>query len=155
MQQEGFIIKSSPCLSNNMPTTITLTGVAQLTGFLKAMPELAIIQAAMVLNVTAAKIAADVKQLISTTGAPDGVPRRRTGNLLMSVSAGRQRMGFMKITQYVGVNPDGPDEWGYAGYLEYGTSRMKPRPYLTPTVEKNSANFHAQLKKALDQKLTF
>lgn len=138
-----------------MPTAITLTGIPQLTGFLKAMPELAIAQASVVMNITAAKIASDIKQLISTTGAPDGVPRRRTGNLLMSVSAGRQKIGFMKITQNVGVNPDSPDEVGYATYLEYGTSRMKPRPFLVPTVMKNSANFHAQLKKALAQNFTF
>ena len=138
-----------------MPTVMTISGIPELQGMLKLMPTTALAQGALAINIMANKIASDVKQLISETGEPDGVPRRRTGNLLMSVKAGRQKFGLMTVEQSVGVNPDAPDEWGYAGYLEYGTSRMKPRPYLKPTIEKNRSNYKKQLQTAIGLKVRF
>ena len=78
--------------------------------------------------------------LINVVGSPDDVPRRRTGKLAESASPkegkgfGKLRVEGDKIARYVGVNADNPiDEIGYSVYLEFGTSRMKPRPFVTKT----------------------
>jgi HK97 gp10 family phage protein len=133
-------------------TALTITGLMEAKGMLKALPEIARAQGEIVLDVTCAKIASDIKKKISTYGEPDGVPRRRTGALLMGVRVGRKTKTLTSISRTVGVNPD-TEEVGYAVYLEYGTSRMKPRPYVAPTVEENRKGFMTNLSAALSRKL--
>jgi HK97 gp10 family phage protein len=40
----------------------------------------------------------------------------------------------------------------YSAFLEFGTSRMAPRPYLTPAAEQAPALFEENIKKVMPQK---
>lgn len=85
-------------------------------------------------NKTCAKIMSTTRTLISINGpepsAPGEPPHRQTGNLLNSIQVGKLVQTPTKVTRSVGANPD-TDGVGYAAYLEYGTSTIKPRPYLS------------------------
>jgi len=75
--------------------------------------------------------------------APGEAPASDTGTLLNSIS-GTAKMG-----------PNGPEgvieaRAPYAAYLEYGTRKMLPRPYLTPAIERNRQRFTEALRKALE-----
>lgn len=68
----------------------------------------------------------DVKSTMSTfyageSSPPGGPPYRRSGYLRGSVQS---KIDFKTSTVYVF------DDMRYAHYVEFGTSRMKPRPYL-------------------------
>ena len=54
-------------------------------------------------------------------------PRRRSGNLYNSISAGRVKVGKKSRI----ILQAGDQKVNYAGYVEFGTSRMYPRLYLT------------------------
>ena len=41
----------------------------------------------------------------------------------------------------------------YAGFLEFGTSRMAPRPYLFPAADRHEAAFLAAMSQAAEPKL--
>ena len=65
---------------------------------------------------------------------PGNPPAPDTGNLRESV---RYEMHdeFKKIYGVVGSTQKNPD---YAVYTEYGTTKMAPRPWLRPAMEKNN-----------------
>lgn len=54
-------------------------------------------------------------------------PRRISGNLYNSISAGRVKVGKKSRI----ILQAGDQKVNYAGYVEFGTSRMYPRLYLT------------------------
>ncbi len=54
-------------------------------------------------------------------------PRRRSGNLYNSISADRVKVGKKSRI----ILQAGDQKVNYAGYVEFGTSRMYPRLYLT------------------------
>lgn len=56
--------------------------------------------------------------------APGDPPAIDTGNLVNSI---HNETDDMKSTVHIDAE--------YAGYLEYGTTRMAPRPYVAPAVE--------------------
>lgn len=65
---------------------------------------------------------------------PGNPPARDTGNLSNSIryevhTEGKEIYGIVGSTQ---KDPD------YALYTEYGTSKMKPRPWLRPAMQKNN-----------------
>ena len=64
-----------------------------------------------------------------TASAPGEPPAVRTGRLRNSIKYKLVR-GFMRAKGEVGSSLD------YAAQLEFGTSKMAPRPYLRPTYEK-------------------
>lgn len=64
-----------------------------------------------------------------TASAPGEPPARRTGALRLNWTGGTEgggntSGGGMRITAYIESNTP------YAGYLEYGTSKMAARPYV-------------------------
>lgn len=72
----------------------------------------------------------------------DGAKRRApvlTGNLRRSIIT-RHRDEF---ASKVGTNVE------YARYVEYGTSKMSPRPYLTPALEAERHEFAERVARAL------
>lgn len=62
-----------------------------------------------------------------TQSRPGEPPAVRTGNLRSRISGMLER-GEIESIVYVGSNVP------YAPYLEYGTSRMQPRPWARPTL---------------------
>lgn len=68
------------------------------------------------------------------SSAPGQPPANDTGNLVESIKVEKK-----KDFSIVKIDAD------YAGYLEYGTSKMRPRPFILPAITK--------IKKALMSKL--
>ena len=81
------------------------------------------------LNEIAEKIRDDAKSLVPVdTGAlRKSIRIEKKGELQVSVVAGDGGV----------INPRTGREVDYAGYVEFGTSRMNPKPYMQPALEKN------------------
>ncbi|NPV72079.1 MAG: HK97 gp10 family phage protein [Firmicutes bacterium] len=68
-----------------------------------------------------------------TASAPGEPPAQRTGRLRSSI---RSRLLARRFLWYIGeVGTDVE----YASHLEFGTSRMEPRPFLRPAYERSRA----------------
>ncbi len=74
-------------------------------------------------------------------GPFDGPPHVRTGDLRASIDHKVGREGD-KVVGYVGT------PFAYGRYLELGTSKMHPHPFLTPSLEKNRADILAIIRQA-------
>lgn len=92
------------------------------------------------------KVKNDVQTSLNTRGEPDGIPRKRTGHLQQSTYDQVDKTSSTKITGIVGDNAD------YSTFLEFGTSRMKMRPFLRPAVMQNQ-EFYKKLLLAVVKKL--
>lgn len=68
----------------------------------------------------------------------------RTGNLTNSIQPGEIEITDDEVTAYVEANME------YATFVEFGTSRAKPYPFLTPAMLRQAGNFRdtvaAQIK---------
>lgn len=71
--------------------------------------------------------------------APNKAPNTDTGKLVSSIAV---EMDKKKIEAEVGSNLD------YSSWLEFGTKKMEPRPWLKPAVDKNIGNLRANIAKA-------
>lgn len=67
----------------------------------------------------------------------------RTTNLTKSIQAG------VGVIQDDYVSAEIKAEAEYASWVEMGTSRSKPYPFLTPAIEKNQATFFRAVQKAM------
>ena len=81
------------------------------------------------LNEIAEKIRDDAKSFVPVdTGAlRKSIRIEKKGKLQVSIVAGGGGV----------INPRTGREVDYAGYVEFGTSRMNPQPYMQPALEKN------------------
>lgn len=70
--------------------------------------------------------------------APGEAPATDTGKLVGSIFGGAR-----KLTGWVEVRSQ------YGRWLEFGTRRIEPRPFLIPAVERNRARITAMLQAAL------
>ena len=104
--------------------------------FKNALPE-QIGQALEAIGLTAEKHAVEEisKVVYDTPESPNYV---RTGRLRNSISHARD-----DASAYVGTNVE------YAAYVELGTSKMKPRPYLRPAAENYADEYKEIVKAAL------
>jgi len=77
----------------------------------------------------AEKIRDDAKSLVpvDTCALRKSIRIEKKGKLQVSVVAGDGGI----------INPRTGREVNYAGYVEFGTSRMSPQPYMQPALEKN------------------
>lgn len=66
---------------------------------------------------------------------PGNAPAPDTGNLRQSIRYDIQKINDNEIEGCVGSTQKNPD---YAVYTEYGTSKMAPRPWLSPAMKKNN-----------------
>ena len=94
-------------------------------------------QALEAIGLTAEKHAVEEisKVVYDTPESPNYV---RTGRLRNSISHARD-----DTSAYVGTNVE------YAAYVELGTSKMKPRPYLRPAVQNYVDEYKEIVKTAL------
>ena len=92
------------------------------------------------------------------SSAPGQAPANLTGNLRRSIIfevRGSTQLEF-GVSQSSTQGQGGPRNTTaeYGKFLELGTSKMEPRPFLKPAVNKNTANavqhFEAQIKKDLE-----
>ena len=83
-------------------------------------------------NYCALKVERDIKANMTPDGpsAPGEAPAVDTGRLRASITH-RVEMESGEVVGYVGTNVE------YAPYLEFGTTRMKPRPFMVPAIERN------------------
>lgn len=80
----------------------------------------------------------------SQPSKPGEPPRKQTARLFKSIAAVVER-GPGMVSALVGTNVK------YGRYLEYGTSKMAPRPYLRPALLKHTARAGQVIAKALRQ----
>ena len=70
------------------------------------------------------------------SSAPGQPPANDTGELIDSIKVEKR-----KNTSTVKIDAD------YAGYLEYGTSKMRPRPFILPALMKIKKKLMTMIKR--------
>lgn len=73
--------------------------------------------------------------------APGQPPARDTGNLMKMLKA-RLEDPMTALVESLA---------GYSGFLELGTSKMKPRPFLTPALEQNTDAINRIITEEIDK----
>jgi HK97 gp10 family phage protein len=74
--------------------------------------------------------------------APGDAPNTDTGSLVRSIAV---EPAAPAAEMFVGSGID------YALFLELGTTKMKPRPWLMPAIDANRANLNANIAKAVNR----
>jgi len=72
---------------------------------------------------------------------------RLTGSLRGSIKRQKGTGGAMSITA---GGPSSPHDVGYAQYVETGTSRMAPQPYMRPAFNKNLPKYEKELADVME-----
>ena len=67
----------------------------------------------------------------------------RTGTLRRSINTQAEMQGQLKAVAHIGPNTN------YAPYVEFGTRRMSPRPYLRPAFESRKGEAIETIRAAL------
>ena len=84
------------------------------------------------------------REYAHTASAPGDAPNTDTGALVKSIAVEPQQP---ELEMFIGSGLE------YAPYLEYGTKRMQPRPWLQPALDINKAtltdNITKQIQKAI------
>lgn len=76
--------------------------------------------------------------------APGEYPKTDTGQLVASLFF---RLGGDRLTAFFGTR------LLYGRYLEYGTTNLRPRPWLRPTLRANRAEIRARIREAVARAL--
>jgi phage gpG-like protein len=127
-----------------MQIGINFTGLTQFQNKIKTRPQFAESAALLAMKAVIKKIETDIKKDINIRGTipslPGEPPHKVTGNLYSNVYSRAEKTGNMTITGIIG------DTAEYAAYLEYGTSRMAPRPYFRINIDRNTQMFENLMK---------
>lgn len=125
-------------------TRVTVVGTAALQARLAALARAAEAAAAVAVGEGAEALRAAARELVDRTAAqasrPGRPPRRVTGALAASIAV---RRGDGGASATVGSGLD------YAAHLEFGTTRMAPRPWLGPSFAAVRPALRARLLRAL------
>jgi len=90
----------------------------------------------------------DVSEAYPPASMPGEPPRLRTGALLRSVRI--EEVVPLRVTIAAGgIGSFAP----YARHLEFGTSRMEPRPFVMPRVEEALPDLSTEIRDAVNQHL--
>jgi HK97 gp10 family phage protein len=95
----------------------------------------------------------DIRRSVIGAGALPAPPYTEQSDLIPHVRTGDLRGAIRK-------EPDGEDYWvkaggdaaPYAAYVEYGTIRARPHPFMFPAVEMNRGRWNELVRKALRHK---
>lgn len=93
---------------------------------------------AQIVASTASKIAAEAQRRLQQTGrpsAPGEAPDDPSGDLASSI-----------VATAAGTNAEVTSTAAYAAYLELGTVKMAPRPFLLPAATEASAQVQSELE---------
>jgi HK97 gp10 family phage protein len=122
MYPQAYIAKmNATCDTNVLRASIFLQG--------------AIIQSFGSSGVSGTRSGATKKERAGNRSKPFEPPHVDTGHL-------RRNIGYQKVKDMlyrIGTGIGGRQSVGYAIYLEYGTSKMAPRPYLRPAFNNNKS----------------
>lgn len=94
---------------------------------------------------SAQKVEADAKKSFRSSNEesePDAPPRNQTGRLRASITH-RLKKDDKETYAEVGTNVN------YGLWLEFGTSKMKPHPFLTPAFEQNKESIQDYIARAI------
>jgi HK97 gp10 family phage protein len=132
-----------------MNIEMNLSGLEEYQKRIKQAPDKAIYAAENAMKIFTIKVKSDVQKSLNTNfppaSDPGQPPHKRTGTLYRSVYNQIEKTGKL-ITGIVGDNAQ-KNSATYPEMLEFGTSKMSPRPYLRPAVEKNRNIFVEMFKK--------
>lgn len=78
-------------------------------------------------------------KVIHQASAPGEPPATDTGNLVNSINSEKVRQMLHRVNVHAEYGP----------YLEYGTSRMSPRPFLNPAFEDEREAFKRRVDKLI------
>jgi len=97
------------------------------------------------LNEIAEKIRDDAKNFVPVD----------TGALQKSIRVEKKRRLEVSVVAGGGgiINPKSGREVNYAGYVEFGTSRMRAQPYMQPALEKNMNGIPRIIKRKVEEAL--
>ena len=133
-----------------MNISVDFSGLAEYQKRIKQAPEKASQAAELSMKTFVVKVKSDVQKSLNVNfppvSEPGTPPHKRTGHLYQSVYNKINKLSSMVIQGVVGDNAE------YAPMLEYGTSKMSPRPYIRPAVE-NNKNLFVNLFKIIFDKL--
>lgn len=129
-------------------TRVSVAGTAALEARLGALARAAETAAAEAVGEGAETLRAAARELVDRSAAqasrPGRPPRRVSGALAASIAV---RRGAGAASAEVGSGLD------YAAHLEFGTTRMAPRPWLGPSFDSLRPQLRARLLRALCRSL--
>lgn len=116
-----------------MSAQVQIKGLQAVIKFLSLLPSAVREAGDQVCSRAAARVEVEAKRI-----AP-----WRTGALCRSILS--KKIGEAEYTVGASVH--------YAGYVEYGTSRMREQPYMRPATEKALAEMDAEIDQLVNQKI--
>jgi len=143
-----------------MKLEMSLNGLEEYKDRIKKAPDKASQGAELAMKAFVVQVKSDVQKSLNIRemsgksyipSEPGQPPHKRTGNLYKSVYNSITKLSQFKIQGTVGDNAQSDKSYAYPSALEFGTSKMQPRPYLRPAIEKNKNMFVDLFKKIMDR----
>ena len=137
-----------------MQLGIEMNGLKEYQQRIKAAPDKANYASQNAMKVFTVKVKTDIQKSLNERekignnyipSEPGKPPHKRTGHLYQSVYNQLNNIGRLIIQGIIGDNAE------YAAFLEYGTSKMPPRPYFRPAIENNKSLFEKSFKAIFDK----
>lgn len=145
-----------------MQMGVSFKGLEQFRDKIKKAPQFAEDAAFTAMGLCVKKIESDIVKDLNKRGdvpsAPGEAPHTVTGLLKRSMYSSVKKTGKLLVEGTIGNNAQSKGGYHYAGGddaasgLEFGTSKMQPRPFFRPNIDKNM-NFFENLMKGILSKL--